>query len=214
MKFDNTLSELYKDFRHIRRDDVYAQIRFYERHADELIQLNNEEHFTVSCYYANALFAAEEFERYLELAPNILERSIIEDIQFVDGIDVYLHNLENMAVAFLKLKNHEKAIKIAVQLYAVSGRQKKYGLLLKKILKSRRPKMILNLFAFAVLMAILWTAAEIGRMIILEPFFTEISGITGLMQIVLLNASLVSVFAAAVGHYLYVGRRYRKLIRK
>jgi tetratricopeptide (TPR) repeat protein len=214
MKFNNPLHELYSNFRHIRRDDVYAQIRFYERHADALSYLNSAEHFTVCCYYANALFAAEDFERYLLIAPEILERSIVDNIQFVDGVDVYMDHLEKMSIAYLKLKQYETAVKICVQLYNISGRAKKYKILLKRMLKSQRPKIILDLFAISICLALFWTSCEIGSLLVFEAFYTQAATFIDMLQSLLLYTLLGSLSVALLGHYFYVGRRLRKLINK
>jgi len=215
MKFNiNPLSELYSNFRHIRRDDVYAQIRFYERHADALSYLNSEEHFTVCCYYANALFAAEDFERYLLIAPEILEKSIVDNIQFVDGTDVYLDHLEKMSIAYLKLKKYESAIKIGVQLYNISGRAKKYKLLLKRMLKSQRPKIILDLFAVSLCLGLIWTGSEIASLLVLEAFYANAALIIDMLQNILVFSLFGSLSLAMMGHYFYVGRILRNLINK
>ncbi len=214
MKFNNNpLSELYSNFRHIRRDDVYAQIRFYERHADALSYLNSDEHFTVCCYYANALFAAEDFERYLLIAPEILEKSIVDNIQFVDGVDVYKDHLEKMSIAYLKLKDYETAVKICVQLYNISGRAKKYKMLLKRILKSQRPKIILDLFAVSLCLGLAWTSCEIGSLLVLEAFYAKAAIMIDMLQSLLLYALLGCSSVALLGHYFYVGRRLRKIIK-
>jgi tetratricopeptide (TPR) repeat protein len=214
MKFNNNPhSELYSNFRHIRRDDVYAQIRFYERHADALSYLNSDEHFTVCCYYANALFAAEDFERYLLIAPEILEKSIVDNIQFVDGVDVYKDHLEKMSIAYLKLKDYETAVKICVQLYNISGRAKKFKILLKRILKSQRPKIILDLFAVSLCLGLVWTSCEIGSLLVLEVFYAKAALIIDMLQNILVFSLFGSLSLSMVGHYLYVGRRLRKLIK-
>ena len=213
MKFNNPLHELYSNFRHIRHDDVYAQIRFYERHADALSYLNSDEHFTVCCYYANALFAAEDFERYLSVAPLVLEKSIVDNIQFVDGVDVYMDHLEKMSIAYLKLKQYETAVKICVQLYNISGSAKKYKILLKRMLKSQRPKIILDLFAISICLALFWTSCEISSLLVFEAFYTQAATFIDMLQSLLLYALLGSLSVALLGHYFYVGRRLRKLIK-
>lgn len=214
MKFNNyPHSDLYRNFRHIRRDDVYAQIRFYEKYADDLIVLSSEEHFTICCYYANALFAAEDYGRYLIKAPEILERSIIENIRYIDDIDVYIEHLEKMSMAYLKLKDFDNALKIAVQLYNISGREKKYKILLKKILKSQRPKIILELFAVSICLALLWTILEISNLLVLETFYNNTSLIIDYLQMLTIFCLLSSSTLAFFGHYIYVNRRLIGLIK-
>jgi tetratricopeptide (TPR) repeat protein len=214
MKFNSyTQYELYKNFRHIRRDDVYAQIRFYERHADELSFLSSEEHFTVCCYYANALFAAEDYERYLGIAADILEKSIIEDIQFVDGVDVYSDSLEKMAFSYFKLKNYDKALNIAKQLYKISAKGKKHKALLRKILKSQRPKFILNLFALSIIFAISWTICEISSLLVFESFYVSVDYAIESVQSYMLNILIAMITIATLGHYFYVGRKLKQLIK-
>lgn len=202
-------SELFKNFRDIHNNDVYALIRFFERHEQEMNILNVEERFIVLCYYTNALFAAENYRKHLEYAKLLLERSIIEDIQFVDGFDVYLHTLQQKTCSHLALKEFDEAVNIAKQLLRLAPKDKKAKLLLRKVLLSRRPTWVLKAFAIAVAAGGLWTGIEILRLMVFEPFYPAVDQGLAILQIAALLAALGSLVLAFASQYFYVGREIR-----
>jgi tetratricopeptide (TPR) repeat protein len=207
-------SELFSHFRDIRPDDKFGQIRFYERNASHLKRLSTEEQFIILCYYTNALFATENYRKHIEYSKLVLEISILEGIQFVDGHDVYLRMLENRVKSHLALKEFEEAFNIAKQLLNIAAEPGKYFALYRKVLSVRRPVWVLNAFALAVTAASLWAGLEIVRLIVFEPFYPIIDNTLDLFQSAALAIALGSVFLAWISQYYFVGSELRKYRKK
>jgi tetratricopeptide (TPR) repeat protein len=207
-------SNLYRNFRHIHQQDVYEIIRFYKKNNNALSKLSTVQRFTILCYYANALFAAEEFEDYIKTAPEILEISIIENIQFVDGKDIYLHTLEQLARAYMLQKKYDKALLIAKQLLNLSNAPKKQQQLLRKILNKQRPAWVLNAKALMVISVLILTIMEMLQIIFILPFYPIFYKVLVQIQYFGLITAIGTGLIAFLGHYIYVGRELRKHKRR
>ncbi len=206
--------KLYRQFFDIATQDIHAQIRFYESHERELSLLSVEQRFTLLCYYANALFAAEDYQRYLYYAPQVLETSIVEDIQYIDGCDVYLHTLHLKSLAHLRLKSFADAAQTASQLLAIEPQNKQYRRLFRQILLLQLPLFVRQAFAFALSSIILWTLFEIFRTLSFEPVYQKIDTQVQSMQRGLLLIALISTIIGLIGHYRAVRHNMNKASKK
>ena len=204
-------SDLFDRFRNIHESDVYGVIRFYENHLDELYFMPFEERFIMLCYYSNALFAAEAYQKHFETAKELLEASIIEGIQYVDGHDVFVHTLYQKAESHIHLRELEEAAKISRQLLAIDPTQKKKWLAqLKKSLLLQRPAWVQKAFAWAMLTTILWIGTSFLNILIFEPFYPFINRLATTLQVTALPLALLMSLAAMLGHYLFVVYKIKK----
>jgi hypothetical protein len=204
-------SELFKNFMGISNSDVYSMIRYYENHEAEMVTLPVNERFISLCYYNNALFTAEDYKKHIYYSTIVLEKSILENIQFVDGYDVFLHTLERKALSHLALNAFCDAEKMARALIKIDPKSPKYKLLLKKILIRRRPGWVHNAFGFGITSLALWTGIEIAGLIVFEPFYPMIDKWLFYFQNSILAFSFVAILFALAAHYYFVTAEVRKL---
>jgi hypothetical protein len=198
-------SDLFDRFRNIHESDVYGVIRFYENHIDELYFIPFEERFIMLCYYSNALFAAEEHQKYLETAKKILEASIIERIQYVDGHDIYVHTLYQKAESHIRLRELNEAAKISRQLLTIAPTgKKKWFAQLRKALLLQRPLWVRKAFGLGMFATISWITTTFLSILVLEPFYPGINSLAIILQFTMLPMALFMCLAALAGHYLFV----------
>ena len=197
--------ELFDRFRNIHESDVYGVIRFYENHKEELNLMPFEERFIMLCYYSNALFAAEEYQQHLEYAQEVLEASIVGGVQYVDGFDVYLHTLSQKIDSHIHLKELDNAIKTCNQVLAISNNNSKKTLAqMKRALLLKRPIWVQKAFALAIFAMIIWTGAELLRMLVFEHFYPLVNTFVLFLQFTALPFAILIGLTAIFGHYFFV----------
>jgi hypothetical protein len=204
-------SELFKNFMDIRYSDVYTLIRFYEYNAPEIDSLPVNENFILLCFYNNALFTAEEYNKHILFSKQVLEKSIIENIQFVDGHDVFLFTLERKALSHLALNQYQEAERISRQLINIVPGATNYKALLHKVLIKKRPYWVHNTFGLGITSLSLWTGIEIAGLIIFEPFYPKIDQWMFYLQSSILFLSLMAISFALTAHYFFVTFEIKKI---
>jgi tetratricopeptide (TPR) repeat protein len=207
-------SDLFEHFQMLHADSSYEIIRFYETHEPSIQFIDVEQQFIMLCYYSNSLFATGQFSKYLEAAERLLETSIIEDIRYVDGVDVYLHNLNQKVCAHLELQELDEAIRVAKQLLAIAPQNKNYKKLLRKALMRKRPQWVLKVFGAALWAGLLWTALEIVQLMVLEAFFPQFVHPVNLIQLFTLLTMLFCFIHGWRAHQYYVEGIVKKILKK
>ncbi|MGH1334873.1 MAG: hypothetical protein ACRBFS_02020 [Aureispira sp.] len=192
-------SRIFRDFRSIPYSDYYYLIRFYEQNNKDIDFLPLDEGMIMSYYYANALFETQEYELYLQIANELLEQSIIHNIRYIDGEDVYMTVLYKKASAHLKLDQIETAQRLSTQLLRLEPEQFHYQALLRQCFLVRRPYWLrptLTISAVATLMGAFAT-------VILFSFrgSIQISDRLLFMPYSLLAFATLGLLATALGYY-------------
>lgn len=106
-------------------------------------------------YYANALFETQEHALFIPIANEILEQSIIHNIRYIDGEDVYMMVLYKKACAHLRLEENNTALNISTQLLRLDPQRFEYQALVRQCFLITRPYWLrptLTISAIATLM--------------------------------------------------------------
>lgn len=148
-------SRIFRDFRSIPYSDYYYLIRFYEQNTEDIHYLPLDEGLIMMYYYANALFETQEHALFIPIANEILEQSIIHNIRYIDGEDVYMMVLYKKACAHLRLEENNTALNISTQLLRLDPQRFEYQALVRQCFLITRPYWLrptLTISAIATLM--------------------------------------------------------------
>ncbi|MDC0230557.1 hypothetical protein OAK19_01190 [Aureispira] len=203
-------SRIFRDFRCIPYSDYYYLIRFYEQYNTDIDHLPFDEGLIMSYYYANALFETFEYQSLIKIANYILEQSIINNIRYIDGEDVYMTILYKKTYAHMKLGEHDVAKSLARQLVRMSESNGFCLNLLSQCYREVRPswvKPILIISATASLVAAISTIL----FSLLQQFYTPHMV---LVSYALFALAAVGLSAAIFVHYKYVVAPIRKILLK
>lgn len=184
-------SRIFRDFRSIPYSDYYYLIRFYEQYNQDIHYLPLDESMIMDYYYANALFETQEYDTHVLVANRILEQSIIHNIRYIDGEDIYLSTLARKAYAHLKLGEQGTAVKLATQLLCLAPDNKRYARLLRLCFIQERPvwmRPTLTMSAVCILMAAFslivlcnWYLDKMTFSALVAPFGLLATGALGLL---------------------------------
>ncbi len=203
-------SKIFQNFRAIPYSDYYYLIRYYEQHHKEIDCLPIEEDMIMSFYYINALFLTEDYQNLISYANQLLENSILYNIDFIDGTDIYTTVLYQKTYAHLQLNDTAKATNLAKQLVGIDYRQSQHIQLLRQCYIVLRPTWIhptLITSAFATLMA----AIAIIFMAAFHNYTTENAMI---IPYSLLAFAGIGLIATAVGYYYAIEYPLKKVLKR
>jgi hypothetical protein len=171
-------------------------IRYYEQHHKEIHLLPLEEEMIMSFYYINALFETGEFNTHIPSANVLLENSIINNIDCVDGIDIYTTILYQKTYAHLQLGATTKATQLAKQLIGIDSRQYHHVDLLRQCYLAVRPRWI---YPTLIMSAVTTIVAAVVIIIFASlHIYTETNAM--LMPYSLLALAACGLIATAIAH--------------
>ena len=88
-------SQLYRQLRDVDPRDSQRIIRMYEEREQEIGRLDVEEHFELTVYYSDALFATGAYRQHLMMVDLVIEASMLHNISHVPDVegDIFEHLL-------------------------------------------------------------------------------------------------------------------------
>ena len=203
-------SGIFRDFRCIPFSDYYYLIRFYEQYNADIDHLPFDEGLIMSYYYANALFETYEYASHIKIANYILEQSIINNIRYIDGEDVYMTILYKKTYAHMKLGEHDVAKDLARQLVRINNNNVLCTSLLAQCYREVRPlwvKPVLMISAAACFIASI-------SIILFSTFQQLFPPQTVIVSYTLLFLAALGLSGTIIGHYKSVIAPTRKILSK
>lgn len=195
-------SRIFRDFRSIPYSDYYYLIRFYEQNNEDIYFLPLDEGMIMSYYYANALFETQEYKLHIQIANELLEQSIIHNIRYIDGEDVYMTVLYKKANAHLRLGQLDTAKRLSTQLLRLEPQQLHYQALLRECFLTCRPnwmRPVLTSSAVTTLMGAFTTVILFALRSFIEVFDKLL-----FIPYSLLAFATLGLLTTAIGYYKYV----------
>jgi hypothetical protein len=201
-------SDLLQHFRQIPPNQHFAIIRFFEQNSSAFDQLKPEEYVLFLSYYVDALYEEGGFDaQILSNTQELLELSIVHNVQFVDGQDIYLRSLLQRAVAFIRLKRVAEATVLAEQLIRLAPKQKICHQLLRDCLMLQRPQWVQQTAAAAILVVLVAMVLSFTE-ILLPPTWHDVAANTlSFLSTLAFGVAFSLLSIGLLGHYYYVRRR-------
>ena len=203
-------SRIFRDFRSIPYSDYYYLIRFYEQYDQDLDHLPFDESLIMSYYYANALFETQEYDLHIETSNYILEQSIIHNVRYIDGEDVYMTVLHKKTYAHLQLGEIEMAQNLATQLVRLDENQHAYTILLQECFLAKRPSWVRPVLTASAVSTILGGIITI----IFSFFYLSLPAKAVLVPYSLLFVAAIGLFLTAIAYYKYILAPVRQILKQ
>ena len=207
-------SKIYRDFKEIDTGEYRAIIRFFEENHESIQNLELEEYFELMVSYLGALFEIGAYERYLRLANGAIETSIIHNIHFFRGEDVYQKLLFHKAAAHFNLQQYDQAEHILRELIKMDPYDEDAIKFLRRALWVQKPSYIKSTRGWSILL--FFTAALIicAELLIVRPFFDSFIPLTEVARLVVFSLGLVSMFIGDIYHQIRVNLQTSRFVQK
>lgn len=118
-------SQLYRQIREVDPRDYQRIIRTYEEREAEIGKLAVLEHFELTTYYADALFATGAYRQHQMMVDLVIEICMLHNIREVEGIeeDIFQHHLLKKAASAFRLQQYDVACHVAKEMIRITPRR-------------------------------------------------------------------------------------------
>ncbi|MEM7102141.1 MAG: hypothetical protein AAF502_03345 [Bacteroidota bacterium] len=195
-------AKILREFKNLDQDNYHAVVHFYEEHEREIAQIGIEEHFILLASYINALHEIGIYQKVLANADQMLQYSIIYNIQFHQGEDIYLKTLFQKATAQLYTHDYPSAQHSLEQLINIQPNYKPFRKLLLKSLLRQRPLVVKRMFAFGVILYLLSVVMVVVNILLVQPYYNEFVGLAEFWRGVVFVLSILVLVIGEVAHHL------------
>ena len=207
-------SSIYQRFKKIESGQYREIIRFYEGCKDQIIELKFGEYFELQTLYTLALYEIGAYESFLSCVGQIIEESVINNIKYFHGRDIYQELLFKKANAHFQLFQYARATHILKELIKIAPDEKSYLHLLKRTLSNRKPQYVHNTRAASVFIFILTSIIIAVEILVVRNFWSEFVYLIEGVRNGLFVLGLVVLIGGDLLHYLQVNHSAEQFVQK
>jgi hypothetical protein len=201
-------SNIYREFRSLDISEWRTVVRFYELYEDKIAGLEFEESFDMLLAYAEALFEIGDYERHLRVADQVLELSVMNNIKFFNGEDVFQKTLFKKAASNYSLYEFEKCDYLLRELLRIDPYDSDGALFLKKCLRDMRSNLVKKTRAASVLLLIISAIIICFELLAVHSFYPAWAGAVAFLRNVTLGLTVLVLVGGELYHRL---RSYREV---
>ncbi len=206
-------SPVFINFETLGRRNYYEIVRYCENNRGAMQQLNFDEFFIMELAYCNALFQMDMFEKHILTANHIIELSIINNIQFYEGEDIYHRTLFQKAQAHKALNQLPEAIHLVKELIKMNSITKEYQQFLKLCFTKNSTPLLQNLRAYGVLICSIAAGILVLNILIFEPFFHNYTHLINVIAAVGIVTGGLSLIGGLTIHHLKARKKFDKFMQ-
>ncbi len=164
-------SKLFRDFKSIDAAAYRDIIHFFERHEQDIRQLDFEEYFEMLYAYVNALFEAGMYRRHVVMADEVIEAAICHNIHLHGQEDVFRKALFRKAASLYHISDYTGAVHILRELLRIDPADADAMALLEKCLHHMENQPLLIFRAGSILLLLLSALVVCVEMLVVRPFY-------------------------------------------
>ncbi len=164
-------SKLFLDFKSIDAAAYRDIVHFFERHEQDIRQLDFDEYFEVLYAYVNALFEIGIYRRHAVMADELIEAAICHNIHLYRQEDVFRKALFRKAASLYNISDYDDAVHILRELLRIDPADTDAMTLLKKCLYRKENRPLLAFRAGSILLLLLSALVVCVEMLIVRPFY-------------------------------------------
>jgi len=202
-------SQLYRQLRDLDPRDYQRIIRTYEEREKEIGRLDALEHFELTIYYVDALFATGAYRQHQLMVDLVIEACIRDNFPYVEGVegDVFQHLLFRKAAAAYRLSDYGTAIHVVEQLVRIDPDRELYVRFLRAAL-FKEQKSVLQFGRGSFIFCMLLTAFVITLdLLFVRTFYPDR---TPLMQAVTADVFVIGLLTLAGSYAFAYYRAHRE----
>lgn len=200
-------SSVHANFRAIRTGDWQAVIRFFEANEREIRAQDFEAYFEMLDGYATALFEVGAYKEHAQVADEVLEGCILENVEWAAGQAIFRKTLFRKATSCYHCLELGKASHALRELIKIDPTDLSAVALFKKVLRKETPNYLRRTKAAAILLFFISAFVICFEMLAVRNFF---QAYTGTVELVRNGLFFLGIFLLVFGE-LYHWRRTNKV---
>lgn len=173
MSFEPNISqsEVFTNFKSIDALAYRNIVRYYDRHEKAIEMLVFEEYFELLVAYCNALFETSEYRRHVKVAKKVVEMSILENITYLGGEEIYCSTLLKKAVSHYYLFQYKESEHILKEILKIDHRDNDVVRVLTHVYRDNKPKYVRWCRALSILLFLTSAIVICLEVLVIRHFF-------------------------------------------
>ena len=206
--------QVYRDFRRIESGAHHTLVRFYETKYEVIERLDSDSYFEILADYTQALFEIGNYQKHLTEIDKVIELSILHNVQFYQGEDIYCKSLFQKAASAYNLHQFDLALRILSELIKISPYDTMAIRFYKKCLERQQPRYLK--YARAVSICLFLGAALVAALevIIVHPFVPQNAQVFEYSRYLLIGTGLLTLALTYLYHRYQTYATSGKLVRQ
>lgn len=205
---------MFKNFKAIDTGEFRQVVWYYERHQKAILALEFEEYFEMLVAYTHALFQVNEYKKHLEMADIVIEISIIENINYVNGEEIFKRILFQKAASHYNILEYKKAIHVLRELLKIEPDNYENRLFLEKCLRDNKPEIIRLTRAVGVFL-FLFSAFTISiEVLVVRNFYPEFTYFIEIFRNTAFGLGLLTLLGGIIWDRWWSFREVRRFVQE
>lgn len=193
-------SLIYRNFRAIDGSEYRRLVRYYERHEKSILLLDFEEYFDLLVTYTKALFETSEYRKHLLMADAVIKTSILQNITYVRGEEVYRSTLFQKAASHYNLNEFSKAAHILEELIKMNPYDPLSIRFLGRVLRDDKPTFIRHTRAVSIFLFLLSALIICIEVLIVKHFYATYDPLIELTRNSIFGLGVLTMVSAELSH--------------
>ncbi len=193
-------SKIYKEFKAIDAAEHLSIVRFYESYESDIPQLNFSEYFELLISYSSALFEIGAYQSHVKIVDTAIQLSIINNIKFYNGQDIYTDLLFKKAASCYHLMDYDQAEHILRELVKIMPYNDMVQRFLKKCLLRKRPEYLKNARGLAILMLLVTALLIVIELLFVRTLMKDYTAFFEIIRNTTFGLSILLIFGSELMH--------------
>lgn len=207
-------SKVFRQFKKLDKEEPRNVVNFFKMYELSLHQLDFNEQNHLLAAYGDALFKLRQYKPYLKVADRLIELSILQNIQFIQGEDIYYKSLYQKGLAYFALHDYRAAQHIARELIKMSPEHGAYQNLLRSCMVRERPKWVKRLLFTGAAMYFLSVLLVVLEFLVIAKFYEEYQQNMEWVRMGVFSFGLLALIGGELAHHLKIRRIIKRYVSK
>lgn len=193
-------SKIYKEFKALNTAEHLSIVRFYESYESDIPQLNFSEYFELLVSYSSALFEIGAYQSHVEVVDTAIQLSIVNNIKFYNGQDIYTELLFKKAASCYNLMDYDQCEHILRELVKIMPYNDTVHRFLKKCLLRKKPEYLKNARGLAILFLLVTALVILIELLFVRTLMKEHIDTVELIRNSTFGLSVLLIFGSSLLH--------------
>lgn len=172
-------SPVYRGYKGIDSINHREIVRYFEDNEKKIVNLEFDEYFELLVAYSHGLFEIGQYSKHTLMADVVIEASILHNVQYFRGEDVYFVTLFEKAASFYNLYEYKKAEHILRELIKIDPYNAETVAFYKNCLEDQRTPFSKRMRAAAMAFFLITPFIISLDVLFIQPFEGISKNITG-----------------------------------
>jgi len=207
-------SPIFEKFKELDKEQPRDIVYFFKKYEVAFKELDFNEQNHLLAAYGDALFELGRYRPYLKVADCLIELSILQNVRFIQGEDIYRKSLYQKGLAYFYLHDYRAASHIARELIKISPGHRAYRNLLRRCMIRERPPYVLRLIRGGAAIYFFCVLLVVIEFVFVARFHEEYQPYIEYFRISAFGVGLLALIGGESIHHWIIRKKIKRHIYK